>query len=458
MQLFNRFLISLCLLAILQSSLNGQDSGKRSRVALVIGNSRYEPHIGPLRNTVNDARAISRAVRALGFEVTEKHNVTRDELLTALGRFRERARSAEVSLFYFAGHGVSVSGANYLLPIKSGYRPQTTDPTSLRMLAETKLFNAEQAVAEMSNAGTGCNLVILDACRSTPVAKNPANRSATTEGGLVEMNPPAGSLVAFSTDAGSVASDGEGKNGLYTAELVKHLLTRGITVEQVFKRTRASVIALSNGAQVPAEYSRLVGDDVYLAGKPSEESTGLEAPKAQPIPLPSLTDINKLAARGDAEKCTHALRQHARWETKIDSAAPLSILLEGVKDALRDPAGARPHLETLLVTCDRVIEATAEFIPAGHATRAVLLGKAHNRRGDILLLLDRPEEALAAFETALTFTSNDAYVVYNRGVALLRLGRTDEARKDFQKAADPKNQQAGARKLAVKALGTLEAR
>ena len=75
------------------------------------------------------------------------------------------------------------------------------------------------------------------------------------------MNPPAGSLIAFATDAGHTASDGHGANGLYTAELIKNLATPGLTIEQVFKRTRAGVIAASEGKQMPAEYSRLVGED-----------------------------------------------------------------------------------------------------------------------------------------------------------------------------------------------------
>ena len=128
----------------------------KAHVALVIGNAKYEAAIGPLRNSVNDAKAVSKTLRGLGFTVIEEHNVTRDELIEAVAGFRAKIKDAEVAVFYYAGHGISVAGSNYLIPVKSGYQPEGADDVTLRMLAETKLFNAEQSVAEMSAAGGGC--------------------------------------------------------------------------------------------------------------------------------------------------------------------------------------------------------------------------------------------------------------------------------------------------------------
>jgi len=222
----------------------------KARVALVIGNAKYESAVGALKNPVNDAKAVAKELRGLGFSVTEERNVTRDELLESLSDFRKKVKGSEVALFYFAGHGISVSGSNYLIPIKSGYQPDASDDLTLRMLAETKLFNADQVVAELGAAGGLCNLVILDACRNTPLTGNRQLRSVVQNAGLMEMRPPAGSLVAFSTDAGRVAQDGSGVNGLYTGELLKHLQTPGLTIEQVFKRTRSGVMAKSEGKQI----------------------------------------------------------------------------------------------------------------------------------------------------------------------------------------------------------------
>lgn len=448
-----RFLVlALSLLTVTASLPIAEAAESSKRVALVVGNSRYETAIGPLRNTVNDAKAIARTLRSLGFTVIEKQNVTRDEMMAALMKFRAQLTGVEVALFYYAGHGISVGGANYLIPIKSGYSPDSSDTTARRLLAETKLFNAEQVVAEMSNRNTGCNLVILDACRVTPVARNPAHRDASQAGGLSEMNPPAGSLIAFSTDAGRVASDGDGANGVYTAELIKHLATPGLTIEQVFKRTRAGVIGVSNGAQIPAEYSRLVGEDVFLAGreqaKPAEEAI----PKAKPIPLPSVSEIQKLAAKGDASACVEALRQHARIGSSVNAAPPIEILLDQIKETLRDPKSAPFRADSVLKTCDLLIGAINDCTPSGHSQRVLLSAKAHNRRGDALLLLEKPADALDAFNTALALTPDDAYVLYNRGVTLLRLERNEEAKADFTKVAGTSTKQPGARKLAAKAL------
>ena len=410
------------------------------RIALIIGNSRYETAVGPLRNTVNDGKAMAKTLRTLGFTVIEEYNVTRDELMKAVIKFRTKLPGASVGLFYFAGHGISVAGANYLLPVKSGYSPESVTDSGLRLLAETKLFNAEQVVAEMSNSGAACNLVILDACRTTPIARNPAARD-TTKTGLVEMNPPAGSLIAFATDAGHAASDGDGANGLYTEELITHLITPGLTVEQVFKRTRAAVLARSEGKQIPAEYSRLIGEDIFLAGEAPH------IPKGQPIPVPTLAKLNKLAATGDTARCVEALRRFTR-KNGPTATAPIATLLDHIKEQLRDPKNAEPAL----TACDLILDAIPESLPPAHP----LTAKAHSRRGDALLALTRPEEALAAFQAALALTPDDAYLHYNRGRTYLALDRKEEARADFTKAAEAKPKQPGARKLALEALAGMK--
>ena len=427
------------------------------RVALVIGNSRYETAVGPLRNPVNDAKTMAKTLRALGFTVIERHNVTRDELLTAMLVFRAKLRGAEVGLFYFSGHGLAVAGANYLLPVKSGSDAENIGDTSRRLLAETRLFNAEQAVAEMSSAGAGCNLLILDACRTTPVARDPRQRAAASGGGLVEMNPPAGSLVAFATDAGHAASDGAGVNGLYTEELTRHLLSPGLSIEQVFKRTRARVMERSGGAQIPAEYSRLVGEDIFLAGPAPAPPAEPPVPKAEAVPVPSLAEISKLAAAGDAPRCVEALRRYTRSHAPASRAAlPLAALLERVKENLRAKNPAAPVAESALQTCDLILSAVPDCLPAADAQRPALTAKAHSRRGDALLLLSRADEALAAFSAAAALTPDDPYILYNQGCALLALDRQEEAKTNFTKAADVKFKQSGARKLALQALAAMK--
>ncbi|TDU80967.1 TPR repeat protein [Prosthecobacter fusiformis] len=427
----------------------------KNRTALVIGNARYEPLVGPLRNTGNDAKAMAKTLRELGFAVIEKHNVTRDQLLSSVLEFRSTLAGAEVGLFYFAGHGISLAGANYLIPLKSGYAPGEADDVTLRLLAETRLFNVEQAVADMSAAGARCNLVILDACRNTAVARTSRTRDAASAGGLSEMKPPAGSLIAFATDAGQTALDGDTDNGLYTEELLKNLRTPGLTIEQVFKRTRAGVLDRSEGGQIPAEYSRLVGDDIFLAG-PVAEDTPVPVMKAEPVTLPTQAQILDLAKAGLAEECADALLAVAEEKGTGDYATePLSLLLDQVKNDLKEAAHGSRQAEVSAITCEQVLRALPGCLPPNHKDFKQLNAKAHNRHGDALLLQGRTEEALTAFDAAIAFTPEDSYILYNRGRAFSALGKTEQAHLDFTEASSLKYKQPGARKLALEALAEL---
>ncbi|MBB5037843.1 caspase family protein [Prosthecobacter dejongeii] len=450
MNLWIHLFLGLCLLSLpLQAATEA-----KIRTALVIGNARYEPLVGPLRNTTNDAKAVAKTLRDLGFAVIEKHNVTRDQLLKAVLEFRGTLAGAEVALFYFAGHGIAVAGSNYLIPLKSGYNPEGADDISLRLLAETRLFNVEQAVADMSTAGAQCNLVILDACRTTALSRTGRTRDATAPGGLNEMKPPAGSLIAFATDAGQTALDGDGANGLYTEEWLKHLSTPGLTIEQVFKRTRAGVLERSQGGQIPAEYSRLVGDDIYIAGPSASPAAVMSA--ATPA-IPSQTQILNLAKAGMAEECADSLLSVAKAQGPGAYAAePLGLLLEQAKENLKDATTGDPKVEAAATTCLQVLRALPHCLPATHESYQAFQAKAHNRHGDALLLLDQETEAIAAFDTALALDPTDAYILYNRGRAHAAVGDDEKARADFTAASNPKFNQPKARKLAEEALEKLK--
>lgn len=425
-----------------------------ARKALVIGNARYEEAAGPLRNTDNDAKSVARTLRTLGFDVIERHNLNRDQFLRAVDDFRKTLNGAEVALFFYAGHGVSLAGSNYLIPIKSGFEAENArDETTLRVLAETRLFNAEQAIADMSAAGARCNLAILDACRTTPLLPK-LTRDAMERGGLSEMTPPAGSLIAFSTDAGKTALDGEGANGLYTEELLKNLRTPGLTIEQVFKRTRAGVLSRSQGSQVPAEYSRLVGEDVYLAG------TNIPAASSQPEdrkPPPDVAALVRLAAAGNTEECINRLQQIASERGPGDYAAqPLDAALERVKVDLGQATTPSPRVEDAATTCALVLRVLPECLPLDHPMATQLYVKARNRYGDALLVLGRPGEALKQFNDAISLSTSDAYIFYNRGRAHLALGDKESAKADFVTASSDRFDQPGAKRLARLALQQLD--
>ena len=245
------------------------DTGKR--IALVIGNSAYKE--APLKNPVNDAKAIATTLRTLGFDVLERTDVTQKEMNRAITEFGERLRYDTVALFFFAGHGLQVRGRNYLVPVDA----QITSEGSVK----SESVDVDTVLEHIATSGSGLNLVILDACRNNPFERK--FRSANG-GGLAQMDAPKGTLIAYATAPGKTASDGSGANGLYTQELLKAMPIPGIKVEDVFKRVRVEVAKASNDAQMPWESSSLTGDFFFRPPRPATPIASV-APSPAPPPV-----------------------------------------------------------------------------------------------------------------------------------------------------------------------------
>jgi len=223
----------------------GESTGKR--VALVLGNSTYQ-HAAKLKNPVNDAHAMTAALKSIGFDVTEVVNASFLDMRNALRDFEEKIDDADVVMCYYAGHGMQVDGVNYLVPIDARLNKKE------HIKYETVEVNMITRVMELSAKQDRLNIVILDACRNNPF------RSWTRGGdaGLVKIDPPNGTLIAYATSPNSVASDGDGNNGLYTGELIKQLL-KPQRIEDVFIYTRVAVEEISNFQQTPWEQAKLRG-------------------------------------------------------------------------------------------------------------------------------------------------------------------------------------------------------
>ena len=188
------------------------------RVALVIGNGAYAE--GALRNPPNDARAMGEALRTLGFEVEVITDASRKRMLDAVREFGRKLTAGGVGLFYYAGHGMQVKGANYLIPV--GVDIATEEDV------QSEALDANTVLSRMDAAKNQANLVILDACRNNPFARS--FRSGTR--GLAQMEAPSGTFVAFATAPGSTASDGDGQNGLYTQHLLQSMKVPGANQRQ----------------------------------------------------------------------------------------------------------------------------------------------------------------------------------------------------------------------------------
>ena len=235
-------------LAVLASALPAAAQAQRPepRLALVIGNSAYKE--SPLRNPVNDVRAMSQRLKELGFTVLVHENATKRTMEAAIVEFGRRLAEGGVGAFYYAGHGLQVRGRNYLVPVDA----EIDDEAGVRVAA----VDVELLLEQMAEAKNRVNLVVLDACRNNPFERRMRGASR----GLAAVDAARGTLVAYATAPGSVAADGDGHNGLYTEALLEALREPGLKVEEVFKRVRIEVTRRSKGAQTPWESSSLTGD------------------------------------------------------------------------------------------------------------------------------------------------------------------------------------------------------
>ena len=228
------------------------------RVALVVGNSTYA-HIGRLPNPDNDARDISTALSRLGFEVTTEFDADRVELTEALRAFTRRSAGADVSLVFYAGHGIEMDGVNYLVPVDA----------RLERDVDVRFETVTVDDLLVSTSGASLRLVLLDACRNNPLARSMQRTAATrtvSGGSFADLNEELlgdETLVAYAAAAGTTAADGRGRNSPYTAALLSHLETP-LEIGLLFRRVRAQVLASTNGAQRPHEYHSLVSEH-YLA-------------------------------------------------------------------------------------------------------------------------------------------------------------------------------------------------
>ncbi|QOZ27210.1 caspase family protein [Bradyrhizobium sp. CCBAU 51753] len=237
------------------------------RVALVIGNGTYT-HVKALPNPPNDARAIAKSLREIGFTVSEGLDLDRDAMQKTIRDFLREATRAQIAVVYYAGHGVQIDGRNYLVPVDIEFRAggRVTDA----------MVDMDTIMAGLDDQ-IRTNILILDACRNNPMAPQVASAgpSRGVEAGSGLAAPAslgsgstlgAGTLIAFATAPGQVALDGEGANSPFSAALSRHVGTPGLEVQQMLTRVRAEVVAATKGKQVPWSNSSLLGE-VYLAEK-----------------------------------------------------------------------------------------------------------------------------------------------------------------------------------------------
>jgi hypothetical protein len=310
------------------------------RVALVIGNSAYR-NVPALPNPANDAGDVAAALKRLGFAVTLITNASFDEMrrgLIALGR---DAAGADMAAVYFAGHGMEISGENWLIPVDAELGKETD--------AANEAVSLRSVMLQVSNT-TSLGLVILDACRNNPFAAK-MQRSlalrAVIGSGLGRIEPVGNVLVAYAARDGTTALDGDGRNSPFAAALLHNIETPGVEVTFMFRNVRDDVMEATGNEQQPFVYGSLSRKAIYLAGQPSpadQASTkqanaapaGAPSPTA-PAPLPAAIDPTLV---GTWEIMVPSDRGLSRWIWRIMGDGTYKFHAEG-------PRAAPPHEGTI---------------------------------------------------------------------------------------------------------------
>ncbi|MGA2641509.1 MAG: caspase family protein [Spirochaetia bacterium] len=318
--MLRKTLIPLATILIMAQILSAQDR----KVALVIGNSAYQ-NVPTLQNPKNDAVDMATALGKLGFEVIPVINGTYADMDNAIVQFSRKLAGAQAGLFFYAGHGVQSNGLNYLLPVDVKIEEE--------FQLKQKALDASYVLDAMNAANVPINVVILDACRDNPWKKS-GRTIGGTRGLTVIENVPRGTIIVYSTDPGSIAQDGTGKNGTFTAALLKHISTPGIDVKEMFDRVGAEVSAETDHAQNPWINSMFYGK-FYLGGTASS-SPAPAVVQIEPAATPTITVSRSYGS------------------LSITTASAGTLFLDG--KAMGDlPAGAKAKLDSVEVG-DRSLE------------------------------------------------------------------------------------------------------
>ncbi len=244
-----RFFLTVCVL------IGGVIAAQAERrVALVIGNGAYKA-APALPNPPKDAEAMASMLKLQGFEVVLGVDLDRDGMSATIAKFADTARGADVAMFFYAGHGIQIDGKNLLIP---------TDAV-LKNEFDAKVRTVEiDTVLNHTMTDAKVKIVLLDACRENPFAKDiaagaPKTRSVAVANGLAEMKPGEGTLIQFATAAGALAFDGTGENSPFTAALLKHLPAADIEIGLAMKHVRAQVAEDTRKQQQPWESTNMTG-------------------------------------------------------------------------------------------------------------------------------------------------------------------------------------------------------
>jgi uncharacterized caspase-like protein len=230
----------------------GSIGGAANRVALVIGNGHYPDASAPLIQPINDARGLTAALRAKGFDVDVVEDATKDDMARAIVRLKARIKQDTVAMLFFGGYGIQVGRESFMIPVDAAIwkgADVRRDGVSI-----------EQVLDAMTEKGAKAKLFVVDASRRNPYER----RFRSYSHGLAPISAPENALILTSATPGKVADDGKGQYSVLVTELLNNLNSQS-GAASAFNKTRISVSRASDGEQVPQVSSSLL-EDVRIGG------------------------------------------------------------------------------------------------------------------------------------------------------------------------------------------------
>src|SRR5438552_8251124 len=224
-------------------------AGKRvANLALVIGNGHYPDANAPLAQPINDARALTAALRGNGFDVDVVEDASRDDMSRAVARLRSKIKPDSVVMLFFGGFGVQVGRESYMIPVDAAIWKESD--------VRRQGVSIEAVLNVMKERGARAKLVVVDASRRNPYER----RFRTFSHGLAPINAPDNALVLTSATPGKVAEDSKGEHSVLVSELLGNLAAQASGAEAVFNKTRVTISRASDGEQVPSVSSSPLED------------------------------------------------------------------------------------------------------------------------------------------------------------------------------------------------------
>src|SRR5499433_959652 len=384
------------------------------RVALIIGNSAYQ-HTPRLENPKNDATDMAAVLKQLGFEVIDGPDLDKVAFERKVRDFSVALRTAEVGLFFYAGHGLQVAGQNYLVPVDA--KAETADALDWEML---RLDLVQRTMERAAST----NIIFLDACRNNPLARNLARamgtRSADIGGGLAAVESGVGTLISFSTQPGNVAQDGAGRNSPFTGALVKRIAESNDDLSALLIDVRNDVRKETQNRQVPWEHSALTGRFYFNPAARPASSAAPATQSAQPQPSDA-AQAWPLAERSTDPAVLEAFINY--YGDTFYGAMARSRLAELKRQqvVVAEPPKAPPTQTTTA--------ADTKYLPSQSPFGVLLVAEGNRQAGyrDF-------DAAITDYSEAIRLDPKYALAFHNRGAAYANKGDRDRAIADYDEA------------------------